>query len=71
MNEYLRTQDGLDSEESLIAERQKVQAVIARLILKDHVLLITEDATTADERVLVVHPNYTVESNSTTFKKQI
>lgn len=71
MNDYLKTLEGLESEEVLIAERQKVQAVIARLLLKDHVLLIAEDAPSADQRVLMKHPNYNAtDTDPTSFKKR-
>ena len=50
-------------DEALAAELRLVKSVISRLITKDRVLLVVEDApnNNPDNRVIAVHPNYHVE----------
>eukprot|EP00026_Physarum_polycephalum_P000394 Phypoly_transcript_00395.p1 GENE.Phypoly_transcript_00395~~Phypoly_transcript_00395.p1 ORF type:complete len:799 (-),score=101.45 Phypoly_transcript_00395:2164-4560(-) len=49
-------------DEALAAELRLVKSVISRLITKDRVLLVVEDAPgNPDNRILAVHPNYHVE----------
>jgi len=50
-------------DEALVAELRLVKSVIHRLITKDRVLLVVDEAPDGnlDNRVIVVHPNYNVE----------
>jgi hypothetical protein len=49
-------------DEGLAAELRLVKSVINRLITKDRVLLVVEDAPgNPDNRIVAVHPNYHVE----------
>jgi DNA replication licensing factor MCM6 len=52
--------DDFKSEEELVSERQLVKNIIHRLVTRDRVLLIIEEASSKnlDERILVVDPNY-------------
>ncbi len=54
----------LESTEDLKHETKLVRSVIGRLIKKEKVLLVVQQAANPNDRILMVHPNYSTETPS-------